>query len=286
MSLWTIQILNGVSYGCLLFLLAAGLTLTQGLLRLVNLTHGSYYLLGGYFGLMTVKATGSYWLAILVGAASMAIVGTFIQRFFLSRYPHNELAQVLLTFGFLFLMGDLALWQFGGTPQTIPTPAIFQGAVSIGAARFPTYRFVLIGSGVIIGLFLWWFIDFTRVGMLVRASVDDAETASGLGVNTPILMTSVFALGALLAGIAGVIGGPLVGMYPGADFDVLLLAIVCVILGGLGSLRGAFLAAILVGLLDTAGRTLFPQFSLFAIFAPMAIMLIVRPRGLLGRAIA
>jgi branched-chain amino acid transport system permease protein len=286
MSLWTIQILNGVSYGCLLFLLAAGLTLTQGLLRLVNLTHGSYYLLGGYFGLLTVKATGNYWLAILVGGASMAIVGTFIQRFFLSRYPHNELAQVLLTFGFLFLMGDLALWQFGGTPQTIPTPAIFQGAVSIGAARFPTYRFVLIGSGVIIGLFLWWFIDFTRVGMLVRASVDDAETASGLGVNTPILMTSVFALGALLAGVAGVIGGPLVGMYPGADFDVLLLAIVCVILGGLGSLRGAFLAAILVGLLDTAGRTLFPQFSLFAIFAPMAIMLIVRPRGLLGRAIA
>ena len=286
MSLWTIQILNGVSYGCLLFLLAAGLTLTQGLLRLVNLTHGSYYLLGGYFGLLTVKATGNYWLAILVGGASMAIVGTFIQHFFLSRYPHNELAQVLLTFGFLFLIGDLALWQFGGTPQTIPTPAIFQGAVSIGAARFPTYRFVLIGSGVIIGLFLWWFIDFTRVGMLVRASVDDAETASGLGVNTPILMTSVFALGALLAGIAGVIGGPLVGMYPGADFDVLLLAIVCVILGGLGSLRGAFLAAILVGLLDTAGRTLFPQFSLFAIFAPMAIMLIVRPRGLLGRAIA
>jgi branched-chain amino acid transport system permease protein len=286
MSLWTIQILNGVSYGCLLFLLAAGLTLTQGLLRVVNLTHGSYYLLGGYFGLLTVKATGNYWLAILVGAVSMAIVGLVIQRFFLSHYPNNELAQVLLTFGFLFLIGDLALWQFGGTPQTIPTPAIFQGAVSIGAARFPTYRFVLIGSGVIIGLFLWWFIDFTRVGMLVRASVDDAETASGLGVNTPVLMTSVFALGALLAGMAGVIGGPLVGMYPGADLDVLLLAIVIVILGGLGSLRGAFLAAILVGLLDTAGRTLFPQFSLFAIFAPMAIMLIVRPSGLLGRATA
>ena len=283
MSLWTIQILNGVSYGCLLFLLAAGLTLTQGLLRLVNLTHGSYYLLGGYFGLLTVKATGSYWLAIVVGGVSMGIVGLIIQRGFLSHYPTNELAQVLLTFGFLFLIGDLALWQFGGTPQTIPTPAAFQGAVSIGTARFPTYRFVLIAAGIIIGLFLWWFIDFTRVGMLVRAAVDDAETASGLGVNTPVLMTSIFALGALLAGAAGVIGGPLVGMYPGADLDVLLLAIVIVILGGLGSLRGAFLAAILVGLLDTAGRTLFPQFSLFAIFAPMAIMLIVRPAGLLGR---
>ncbi|HLY63904.1 MAG TPA: branched-chain amino acid ABC transporter permease, partial [Chloroflexota bacterium] len=260
MSLWIIQILNGVSYGCLLFLLAAGLTLTQGLLRLVNLTHGSYYLLGGYFGLMVMKATGNFWLAILSGAAAMAVLGLFIQKFFLSRYPHNELAQVLLTFGFLFLMGDLALWRFGGTPQTIPTPAMFQGAVSIGPARFPTYRFVLIGAGLLIGLFLWWFIEYTRIGMVVRASVDDAETASGLGVNTPVLMTSVFALGALLAGAAGVIGGPLVGMYPGADFDVLLLAIVIVILGGLGSLRGAFLAAILVGLLDTAGRTLFPQF--------------------------
>jgi branched-chain amino acid transport system permease protein len=283
MSLWIIQILNGVSYGCLLFLLAAGLTLTQGLLRVVNLTHGSYYLLGGYFGLMVVKATGNFWLGILAGGMAMGIVGLFIQRFFLSHYPHNELAQVLLTFGFLFLIADLALWQFGGTPQTIPTPSIFQGAVSVGPARFPTYRFVLIGAGLIIGLFLWWFIDYTRIGTLVRASVDDAETASGLGVNTPVLMTGVFAMGALLAGAAGVIGGPLVGMYPGADFDVLLLAIVIVILGGLGSLRGAFLAAILVGLLDTAGRTLFPQFSLFAIFAPMAIMLIFRPAGLLGR---
>ena len=259
------------------------LTLTQGQLRVVNLTHGSYYLLGGYFGLMVVKATGNYWLAILVGAVSMALLGLFIQKFFLSRYPHNELAQVLMTFGFLFLIGDLALWQFGGTPQTIPTPDVFQGAVSIGPARFPTYRFVLIAAGLIIGLFLWWLIDHTRMGMVVRAAVSDAETASGLGVNTPVLMTSVFALGALLAGVAGVIGGPLVGMYPGADLDVLLLAIVCVILGGMGSLRGAFLAAILVGLLDTAGRTLFPQFSLFAIFAPMAIMLVVRPAGLLGR---
>jgi len=282
-SLITIQVLNGVSYGMLLFLLAAGLTLTFGLLRVVNLTHGSYYLLGGYFGLMIVKATGNFWLGILVGAVLMGVMGIIIQRFFLSRYPHQELSQVLLTFGFLFLLGDLALWQFGGTPQTIPTPPIFQGAVSLGAARFPTYRFVLIAAGVIIGLFLWWFIDYTRVGMIVRASVSDAETAGGLGVNVPILMTGVFALGALLAGAAGVIGGPLVGMYPGADLDILLLGIVIVILGGLGSLRGAFLAAILVGLLDTAGRTLFPQFSLFAIFAPMVIVLVVRPSGLLGR---
>lgn len=284
MTLWTIQILNGVSYGMLLFIIAAGLTLTFGLLRVVNLTHGSYYLLGGYFGLAVADRTHNFWLAMLVAAISMAVLGIIIQRFFLSRYPTNELAQVLLTFGFLFLLGDLALWRFGGTPETISTPAQFQGAVALGAARFPAYRFVLIAAGLIVGLLLWWFIDFTRIGMLVRAAVDDAETAQGLGVNVPLLMTSVFALGALLAGAAGVIGGPLVGMYPGADLDILLLGIVIVIVGGLGSLRGAFVAAILIGLLDTAGRTLFPQFSLFAIFAPMALVLMIRPSGLLGRA--
>ena len=284
MALWIVQILNGISYGMLLFLLAAGLTLTFGLLRMVNLTHGSYYLLGGYLGLAVDKITGNFWLGILAGALAMGVLGTVIQRFFLSRYPTNELAQVLLTFGFLFLIGDLSLWRFGGTPQTIPTPELFQGPVTVGPARFPAYRLVLIAAGVMIGLFLWWFIEYTRIGMLVRASVDDTETAAGLGVNTPLLMTGVFATGALLAGAAGVIGGPLVGMYPNADVDVLLLAIVIVIVGGLGSLRGAFLAAVLVGLLDTAGRTLFPQFALFAIFAPMALVLIVRPSGLLGRA--
>ncbi|MDE3074816.1 MAG: branched-chain amino acid ABC transporter permease [Chloroflexota bacterium] len=283
MYVW-IQAMNGISYGMLLFLLAAGLTLTFGLLRVVNLSHGSFYLLGGYFGLAAVTLTHSFTLAILVAGVLMAVLGIIMQRFFLSRYPDNELAQVLLTFGFLFLLGDLALAKFGGTPETIPTPTLFQGAMAIGTARFPLYRLVLIAAGVVVGLFLWWFIDFTRIGTLVRGAVDDPEMAQAMGINVPRLMTGIFALGALLAGVAGVIGGPLVGMYPGADLDVLLLAIVIVILGGLGSLRGAFLAALLVGLLDTAGRTLFPQFALFAIFAPMAVVLIVRPSGLLGRA--
>jgi branched-chain amino acid transport system permease protein len=267
----------------LLFVLAAGLTLSFGLLRAVNLSHGSYYLLGGYIGLLVARSTGSYWLAIAAGAICMAGVGAITQHVFLKRFPNNHLAQVLLTFGFLFLFGDLALWQFGGTPQTLPTPTIFQGPVSIGIGRYPIYRLVLIAAGTLAGVFLWWFIDFTRIGMLVRAAVNDPETAQGLGVNVPLLTTSVFAMGALLAGAAGVIGGPLIGVYPGADQDTLLLGIVIVVIGGLGSLRGAFMAAILVGLLDTAGRTLFPEFALFAIFAPMALVLVVRPGGLLGR---
>lgn len=285
MQVWVIQILNGLSYGMLLFLLAAGLTLTFGLLRAVNLSHGSYYLLGGYIGLLVSKATGNFWIALIAGALAMGVLGIVLQSVFLQRFPNNHLAQVLLTFGFLFLLGDLALWQFGGTPQTLPTPSMFQGGVSIFVGRYPLYRLVLIAAGIIAGIFLWWFIDFTRIGTLVRAAVNDPETARGLGVDVPLLTTGVFAMGALLAGAAGVIGGPLIGVYPGADQDTLLLGIVIVVIGGLGSLRGAFLAAVLVGLLDTAGRTLFPQLSLFAIFAPMALMLVVRPSGLLGRAL-
>jgi len=284
MEVWVLQLLNGIAYGMLLFLLAAGLTLTFGLLRIVNLTHGSFYLLGGYVGLAVVQATGSFALALVAGALAATAVGIFIQRVLLSRYPDRELAQVMLTFGCLFLLGDLMLWHFGGQPQTIPTPDLFRGAVTILGGRFPIYRFFVIGCGLVTGLFLWWFHEGTKIGVKVRAAVDDEETARGLGVSVPLLMTGVFALGALLAGAAGVIGGPLVGMYPGADLDILILAIVVVVLGGLGSLRGAFVAAVIVGLLDTFGRILFPELSQFAIFAPMAVMLIVRPSGLLGRA--
>jgi branched-chain amino acid transport system permease protein len=283
MAVWVIQVLNGVSYGMLLFLLAAGLTLTFGLLRIVNLTHGSFYLLGGYIALAVVAATDNFLLGVLASVVSMGLLGMLIQRSLLSRYVGKELAQVMLTFGCLLLLGDVALWGFGGQPQTIPTPAIFQGSVRVLGGGFPMYRFVLIAAGLISGVFLWWFHDHTRLGTIVRAAVNDPEIARALGVQVPLVITAVFGLGAALAGAAGAIGGPMVGMYPGADLDTMILAIVVVVVGGLGSLRGAFLAALLVGLLDTFGRTLFPEMSQFAIFAPMALLLIVRPAGLLGR---
>jgi branched-chain amino acid transport system permease protein len=279
-----VQVINGISYGMLLFLLAAGMTLGFGLLRIINLAHGSYYLLGGYVGILTVQATGSFWLAVIVSGAAMGLLGFAMWWLLLRRYIANELAMVLLTFGFLLLLGDLAFWQFGGTPLTIPAPAPLDGPVVIGDLRFPAYRLVLIAAGLLVALFLWWLIEWTRIGMLVRACVNDAQMAEGLGVKVPLVMTGVFSLSAALAGIAGVLGGPLIGVYPGADLVVLLLAIVVVILGGLGSLGGALIAALVVGLLDTAGRTLFPEFSLFAIFAPMALVLVLRPSGLLGRA--
>lgn len=283
MTIWAIQLLNAISYGMLLFLLASGLTLTLGLMKITNLTHGSYFLLGGYVGLTVAKITDSFVLAILAGTVAVGILAVFIQRFLLNRVLQDEVSQILITFGLLFLFGDLALGTWGGAPQTIPKPPLFASSFPVGGVTFPTYRLLLVALGVLIALFLWWFQEGTRVGAVVRASVDDAEMAQASGVNVPLVMTGVFALGASLAALAGILGGPLVGLYPGADLDALLLAMVVVIVGGLGSLKGAFVGAMVVGLLDTLGRVLLPELSLFAVFAPMAVILLVRPGGLFGR---
>jgi len=279
-----VQIISGLSCGMLLYLLAPGMTLGFGLLRIINLAHGSYYLLGGYIGIEVAQATGSFWLALVASGAAMALLGLLMWWSLLKRYISNELAMVLLTFGFLLLLGDLALWRFGGAPLTIPAPPPFDGPVSIGEVRFPSYRLVLIAAGGLVALFLWWLIERTRVGMLVRATVNDAQMVEGLGVNVPRVMAAVFTLSAGLAGMAGVLGGPLIGVVPCGDVLVVLFAILVLIFGGLGSVGGALVAALCVGLLDIAGRTLFPEFSLFAIFAPMALVLVLRPSGLLGRA--
>ncbi len=268
MNIWAIQLLNGISYGMLLFLLASGLTLTLGLMKITNLTHGSYYLLGGYAGLVVDKATGSFVLAIVAGSLAIGVIAVFTQRFLLNRILQDETSQILISFGLLFLFGDLALATWGGAAETIPKPSLFAGSFPVGGVTFPTYRLLLVGLGLAVALFLWWFQEGTRIGAVVRASVDDTEIARTVGVNVPLVMTGVFALGASLAAAAGVLGGPLVGLYPGADLDVLLLAMVVVIVGGLGSLKGAFVGSLLVGLLDTFGRVFLPELSLFAIFAP------------------
>jgi branched-chain amino acid transport system permease protein len=278
-----IQIFNGVSFGMLLFLLAAGLSLIYGLMRILNLAHGSYYLLGAYVALTVVRMTGSLALAAVVGTAAVMALGILMERVFLRRLPPGEeLPQALLTFGFLLIFGDLALWIWGGTPQTLPRPEALSTSVRIGALFFPSYRLLVIAVGALIGLLLWGLQEKTRLGAMIRAAIDDAEIASATGINVSLLSTAVFAFGAGLAALGGVIGGPLLGVYPGADFEILLQAFVVVIIGGLGSLKGAFFGALLVGLLDTFGKTLFPEFALFTVFAPMAFILAVRPTGLFG----
>jgi len=281
-TFWTFQILNGVSFGMLLFLLAAGLSLIYGLMRILNLAHGSYYILGAYVALSVVRVTGSLALAAVAGVAAVVALGVVMERVFLRRVPRDELPQALLTFGFLLIVGDAALWVWGGTPQTLPRPEVFAKSVRLGALVFPSYRLFVIAVGVVAGVALWLLQEHTRLGATIRAAIDDPEIARTTGINVSRLATGVFAFGAGLAALGGIIGGPLLGVYPGADFEILLLAFVVVIIGGLGSLKGAFFGGLLVGLLDNFGKALFPEFALFTIFAPMALILAVRPTGLFG----
>ena len=284
MDFWITQIFNGTSYGALLFLLAAGLTLIFGMMRIVNMTHGSYFLLGGYVGLTVIWRTGSFPLAILVAAVAIAALGVVQWRLFLHRLAGQELGQVLTTVGFALIFQDLALIVWGGEPYTIPAPKALTGTVNAGTLYFPVYRVFMIGVAALVAILLWFVLERTRVGAMMRATVDDAEMASGVGIDVRRISMGVFALGALLAAGAGVVGGAFVGVYPGADFEILPYAFVVVIVGGMGSLRGALIGSLLVGLLDNFGKALFPEFSYFTLFAPMAVILAVRPTGLFGRA--
>ena len=284
MNFWIIQILNGVSFGMLLFLLAAGLSLIFGLMKVLNLAHGSYYLLGGYLGLTVLRFTDSFLLALLGAALGMTVLGILMERWILRRIYGEPLRQALLTFGFLFIFADIALWIWGGNPQTLPKPGPFTGSIRMGAIVFPSYRLLVIAVGLVIGVGLWWLQEKTRLGAMLRAGVDDEEMAKGMGINVSFLFTVVFALGSFLAAVGGIMGGVFVGVYPGADFEVLLLAFVVVIIGGLGSLKGAFVGGLLVGLIDNFGKALVPEFALFTVFVPMAVILAIRPTGLFGRA--
>jgi branched-chain amino acid transport system permease protein len=283
MMFWVIQALNGISFGMLLFLLAAGLSLIYGLMKILNLTHGSFYLLGGYIGLSVIHLTGSFLLGVLTGSLSIAAIGVVMERFFLRRFHLQELPQTLLTFGFLFMFSDLAMVIWGGNPLTVPKPELLSSSFQLGPFVYPSYRLFIIFFGLAVAALLWYFQERTRVGAMLRAGVDDEETARALGINVSLLFSLVFALGAFLAGLGGIMGGPIMGVFPGADFEVLLLGFVVVIIGGLGSLKGALVGGLVVGLLDNFGKVFFPEFALFTIFAPMALILALRPTGLFGR---
>ena len=281
---WVTQSFNGISYGALLFLLASGLSLIFGVMRIVNMTHGSYFMLGGYVGLTVALRTRSFVLALLAGTVAIALVGMGMERLFLRRLRGQELGQVLMTIGFALIFQDLALLIWGGDPYNLPVPAALTGSLHVGASVFPIYRIFIVAVAVAVGVGLWLLLDRTRVGAMIRAAVDDAEMAQGVGINVPRASLAVFGLGAALAALGGVIGAGFLGVYPGADFEVLPYAFVVVIVGGLGSLPGAMAGSLLVGLLDNFGKALFPELSYFTLFAPMALILAIRPTGLFGRA--
>jgi branched-chain amino acid transport system permease protein len=284
MEFWVTQAFNGVSYGALLFLLAGGLSLIFGMMRIVNMTHGSYYLLGGYVGLTVIWRGGPYVLAILAAALAIAVIGLGEWNAFLRRLSGQELGQVLTTMGFALIFQDLGLIIWGGDPYTIPVPKMLSGAFRFGTLYFPVYRVFMVFVATVVAVVLWLVLERTRVGAKMRATVDDAEMARGVGIDVPRISLGVFALGASLAAVAGVVAGGFVGVYPGADFEILPYAFVVVIVGGMGSLKGALLGSLMVGLLDNFGKALFPELSYFTLFAPMAAILAVRPTGLFGRA--
>ena len=283
MDLWLLLGVNSVSLGGLLFLLSAGFSLIFGLMRIPNLTHGSLFMLGAYFGVSLLGIGFGFWPAALLAAGATALVGGAIERLLLRRLAGQELAQVLVTLGLSFMIADLCLVGWGGDPIAIATPPGLAGAVPIGGIVFPVYRLVILGLAVLVAAALWQMLDHTRLGATIRAGVDDAAMARVCGIRVSRLFTLVFCLGAGLAGFAGMIGGPILSVYPGLDADMLPLALIVVILGGAGSLPGALLGSLVIGILYNFGQALFPALAYIILFLPMLLVLVIRPQGLFGR---
>jgi branched-chain amino acid transport system permease protein len=283
MEFLLIQTLNGLSFGALLFLLASGLSLIYGVMRIVNIAHGSYFMLGAYVGLTVILRTRSFILGAFAGALAVGVIGLVMERGFLRKFPLKPLPQMMITLGFALVFRDLALLIWGGDPYTLPCPEILKGSTQIYKVVFPIYRLFLIGVATVVAIFLWVFNDKTLVGAKLRAAVDDHEMASGVGLNVPLISGCMYALGAFLAAFGGVMGGPVFGVYPGIDFELLSLGFVVVIVGGRGSLKGSAVGSILVGLVDNFGKALVPELSYFTLFAPMAVVVAIRPTGLFGR---
>jgi len=276
--------MNGLTLAALYFLVASGFTLVFGLMRNVNLAHGSLYLLGAYVGYVAGEKTGSWLFAVAAGFASAALFGLALQ-ICVFRFMHGEdLRQTLVTIGLSIMLADLLLWIFGGEIyQFDPPRAIFGRTLLPIVQVYPTYRLVLLLMSAVIGVLLWWFLNRTRVGMMIRAGVDDRGMLAASGVNVQFVFAVTFAIGAGLAGFAGVVGGTALSIAPGEDTRYMLASLVVVIVGGMGSVVGAAIGAILIGVAEQFGLAYAPTYSVVFTFVIMAVVLAFRPQGLLGR---
>lgn len=299
MQLFIEQILNGLQLGVTLFLLAAGLTLVFGIMGVINLAHGSLFMIGAYGAAIVAGKTGSWTLGLLAGLAAAALVGVIIEFVVIRRLYHRDhLYQVLATFGLILFFNGLVALVVGRAPLLMETPKVLSGFIEIlPGIPYPTYRLAVMGVGILVGVGLWLMITRTRIGMLIRAGATHRDMVSALGVDIAKLYTFVFGLGALLAGLAGLIVGPIRSVQVGMGEQVLIMTFVVIVIGGIGSVRGAFVGAMLIGMADTLGRAFLPGFlklhmsgaladglagalSSVLIYVVMAIVLIVRPRGL------
>jgi branched-chain amino acid transport system permease protein len=286
MTIWLTLAVNSVALGGLLFLLSAGFSLIFGLMRIPNLMHGSLFMLGAYLGVSFTNLGLGFWTAALASAAAVAAFGGVVERFMLRRLSGNELAQVLLTLGFSFIIADVCLMVWTGDPIQPQAPAALRGALVTNGLVFPIYRLVMVAIAVAMAVALWLLIERTRIGAMIRAGVDDAPIARVVGIKVSQLFTLVFCLGAALAAFAGVVGSPYLSVYPGLDAEMLPLALIVVILGGTGSLLGALVGSFIIGFLYNFGQAMFPDLAYVILFVPMVLVLVLRPQGLFGRVLA
>jgi branched-chain amino acid transport system permease protein len=284
--LYFLTLLNGLTLASLYFIVAAGFTLVFGLMRNVNLAHGSLYLLGGYTGYFVAQASGSWVLSLAGGFLAAAVVGLLLQLVVLRRMQGEELRQTMVTIGISIVIADLLLWAFTAEVHQMEAPEWLQGPIrNIPVIRaYSAYRLSLLAFGIIIGIALWLFLNRTRVGMMIRAGVDDRGMLAASGVNVNLVFALTFAIGAGLAGLGGVIGAVELSMVPGEDTRLLLASLIVVIVGGMGSVVGAALGAVILGLAETYGLAYAPTYSVVFTFVILVLVLAFRPRGILGRA--
>jgi branched-chain amino acid transport system permease protein len=282
---YLIQLLNAVQYGLLLFLLASGLTLIFGIMGIINLAHGSFYMVGAYLAYWLAKATGSLWLALPIGIVIAFAIGLLLETTIIRRlYKRDHLYQVLLTFGLILVFEELRSILFGNDVHGVAVPALLNFSIPLTETlSYPIYRIFVTVVCLAIAAVLYFVIQKTRIGMMIRAGNSNREMAASLGVNIPLLFALVFAVGTALAAFAGAIAAPITSVAPGMGNPILIICFVVVVIGGIGSINGAMIASLLIGLADTLGNILAPEYSGIAIYLLMAIILLWRPQGLANK---
>lgn len=279
------QTLNGLTLAGIIFLVSSGFTLVFGVMRVTNLSHGAVYLVGGYIGYSVINATHNFFYGLVAGALSMAVLGYLLERTLISWLGRSEMSELLATLGLIYVLDDLSLAIWGGSPVTINLPGFLGRSSTLpGGIVYPNGRILILIIAILVAAGLYYLLQRTRIGAIVRAGVDDRDMVSALGINVRRVFALVFTLGALLAGFAGVLGGTVLGLYTGGDSDILLFALAVVIVGGLGSYEGAIVGSIIIGLIDNYGTAYFPSLAYSVLFIPVIAILLVRPHGLFGKA--
>ena len=280
---WTMITLNGITYAGLLFMVASGFTLIFGLMRVVNMTHGIFYLLAAYLGLSAFRMYGNWWLAMLVSAVGVGVAAMLIQVFLLQRVQGDELRETLLTLGLASMIGDFLLAYYGGLPQLLSAPSYIARPLDLSFTVYPGIRIFVLCVAILQGVLLGVTLRYTQLGRIIRAGVDDRQMVASLGINIDRVFTCVFLFAGLMTGVSGLIGGSYIVFAPGEDMFILTYAMVVVIIGGRGSLVGTALGAMMVGLIDSYSKALAPQFTMFLLFGTLMLVLAFRPYGLFGK---